>query len=136
MKKFWQSSNFWIAVSLAVGGFFIGFPEDEARNLVGNLFATIGSVGILRNFFKNSPKPDWTQAGKLNFWNYIATIVTAIIPNQLPPELFTSLQSVAESLLGKNWNGVVMGLFSVGTILYYAISNRNKTAAVTASAVT
>lgn len=133
MKKFWQSSNFWIAVSLAIGGFFIGFPEDEARNLVGYIFATISSVGIFRNFFKNSPKPDWKQAGKLNFWNYVATIVTAIIPNQLPPELFTSLQGVAESLIGKNWNGVVMGLFSVGTILYYAITSKNNTEAVAAT---
>lgn len=133
MKQFWQSSNFWIAVSLAFGGFFIGFPEDEVRNLVGHLFATIGSVGILRNFFKKSPKADWSQAGKLNFWNYVATIVTAIVPNQLPPELFTSLQGVAESLIGKNWNGVVMGLFSVGTILYYAITSKNNTEAVAAT---
>lgn len=118
-KKFWESSNFYLFLVLAVGGLFVGFPEGEARNLIAALFSMVGSAGILRNYFKNGPKIDPKQTGTANWWGYIANIFAAIIPNTLPPELFDSLQELASSILGKNWNGVLVSLFSIGTIIYH-----------------
>ena len=52
--KFWQGTNFWIALVLAVGGLFVGFPEGDARNIVGGVFALIASAGALREKLKGT----------------------------------------------------------------------------------
>ena len=122
-KKWYQSTNFWTAVLLAIGGLFVGFPEEAGVSMIGQIFALIGSVGIMRNFFKSSPKPDFKKIGEVNFWNYIAAIATAIVPGVLPDELFIRLQELAESLLNGNWQGVITAIFSIATILYYLIKD-------------
>jgi len=47
MHKFWESSNFWIATILAIGGLFVGFPEGEGRTIAAGLFGIIGAAGVL-----------------------------------------------------------------------------------------
>jgi len=65
-------------VLLAVGALFVGFPEGAARDTVAALFALIASSGILRNFLKEGVGFDWKQIKTANFWNYVATAITAI----------------------------------------------------------
>lgn len=119
--KFWQGTNFWIALVLAIGGLFVGFPADDARNLIASLFGTIAGAGLLREKLKGIQKVDWkTWLRSPNTWNYIAAFVTAIIPT-IPATLFTDLRSLVDSLLGGNWQGIVTALFSIATMIYYII---------------
>lgn len=119
-KQFWQSTNFWIAAVLAIGGLFVGFPQDEARWFVEALFGLVASVGLIREKVKDA-KIDWQAwIRSTNTWNYLAAALIAIIP-ALPAELFQRLRDLADASLSANWQGIITALFSIGTIIYYAI---------------
>lgn len=120
-KPFWQSTNFYIALILAVGGLFVGFPEDAARELVGQVFALIASGAAIRNWAKNAGKPVIARLGGANFWNYVATVVLALVP-AFPPEMFDALQQLAANVIGQNWQGVIMAVFSIATIVYKIVT--------------
>lgn len=118
-KKFWESSNFWTAVFLFMGGLFVGFPEGEARIAVTSLFSLVAAVKAIREYFTElKPKADIGQAvNRSNWWNYLGTIVVAIVP-ALPVEAIDHLQHIATNIVGKNWQGALVSLFSLVTILY------------------
>lgn len=128
-KKFWQSSNFWIALVLTIGGLWVGFPEGEAQGTVSALFALIASAGLLRNKLKDL-QIDWRAwLSSKNTWNYLAAALTAAIP-AIPLDLFDRLQDLATALIGGNWQGILTALFSIGTMLYYIFTgNRSLKAA-------
>ena len=114
----WQSSNFWIAVVLAIGGLFVGFPQDEARWIVEALFGIVASAGLFREKLK-SAQIDWKAwIRSANTWNYIAAVLIALIP-AIPADLFVRLRDLADASLSGNWQGIATALFSIGTILYY-----------------
>ena len=119
--KFWQGTNFWIALILAVGGLFVGFPEGEARAIVAGLFGLVAAAGAFREKLKGVtvvPWRDWLRSP--NTWNYIAAAVTATLP-ALPVDFFQRLRDLIDALLGGNWQGVVTAVFSIATMLYYII---------------
>lgn len=118
--KFWQGTNFWIALVLAFGGLFIGFPEGEARNIVGAIFAIIASAGVIREKVKDSKIDVKAWLSSTNTWNYIAAAVTAALP-MIPAEIFTRLNELAIALIGGNWQGIVTAIFSIATIIYYLV---------------
>lgn len=126
--KFWQGTNFWIALVLAFGGLVVGFPEGDARQLVGSLFATIAAAGLVREKLKNVQINWRAWITSVNTWNYLAAVVTAIVP-ALPADLFSRLRDLADAILGGNWQGIATALFSIGTMLYYIF--RPKTAVST-----
>jgi hypothetical protein len=116
--KFWQGTNFWIALVLALGGLFVGFPEGDARNIVGAIFALVASAGAIREKIKGA-KIDWKAwISSKNTWNYIAAAVTAAVP-MIPLDLFARLNDLATSAISGNWQGIVTALFSIATIIYY-----------------
>ena len=123
-KKFYQSPNFWLAVVLLIGGFFIGFPADAAEGTVSAVFALIGGAGILYKYFKTSPgtaaKP-WLQDA--NFWNYFSAIFLAIAP-EIGAVISPALQEVVTQLLRGNWGGAIMGFVSLATIIIKIIQSR------------
>ena len=122
--KFWQGTNFWIALVLAIGGLFVGFPEGEARGLIAGLFGLIATAGAFREKLKGLTKvawKDWLRSA--NTWNYLGAAVTAIIP-MLPGDLFVRLRELIDSILGGNWQGIVTSLFSIATIIYYLFKKR------------
>lgn len=124
--KFWQSSNFWIAAVLAIGGIFVGFPEGDARAIVAALFSVIASAGAIREKVKKE-NIDWRAwLRSANTWNYIGTAVVAAIP-MVPAELFTQLRNLADAALGGNWQGIAAAVFSIGTILYYLLKPKTLT---------
>lgn len=119
--KFWQGTNFWIALILAFGGLFIGFPESDARNIVGAIFAAIASAGALREKLKGAEKVNWKDwLRSPNTWNYIGAAVVAIVP-ALPGDFFLRVRDLIDSILGGNWQGIVTALFSIATMLYFII---------------
>lgn len=121
MKPFYQSTNFWISVLLALGALFVGFPEGEAKNLVASMFGLISAFGVIRNYFKAGPQFDWKKFGSVNFWNYVAAFLTAMVPVNLPPELFSRMQELAQAIIGGNWQGILVAVFSVASILYHIV---------------
>lgn len=115
--KFWQSSNFWTAVVLLAGGFFIGFPEETGSEGVNLVFMLLAVGKTLRNFFKNSVS-EWRKwINDANFWNYFTVIAVSIVPT-LPDGTVEAVQQIATNLVGANWQGVIIGVFSLATILY------------------
>ena len=114
--KFWQGTNFWIAIMLLIGGFFVGFPQEDAAGAVTGIFALVGTIFGIREKVKGTVSfKDWITGS--NTWNYIATAVIAIVPT-IPSELFVSLRDVLQAAIGGNWQGIGIGIFSLATILY------------------
>lgn len=119
--EFWQGTNFWIALILAVGGLFVGFPEGDARNIVGGVFALIASAGALREKLKGAATVNWKDwIRSTNTWNYIGAAVVAIVP-ALPGDFFLRLRDLIDAILGGNWQGIVTAVFSIATMLYFII---------------
>ena len=116
--KFWQGTNFWLAIVLAFGGLFVGFPEGAARNTVGAIFALVSGAGAIREFVKGAKVDVKAWIGSVNTWNYLGAALMAIFP-MLTPELFTSLSNLANAVISGNLQGIVTAVLSLGTILYY-----------------
>ncbi len=128
--KFWQGTNFWVALVLAIGGLFVGFPEGEAHNIVAAIFAVIAGAGAIREKVKGGVDVKAWVSSK-NTWNYIAAAVTAAIP-MIPADLFSRLHELATAAIGGNWQGIVTASFSIATMIYY-IFRKPKTTPGTAT---
>lgn len=119
--KWWQGTNFWIAAIMAVFGFWSGLSNTDVSNVVGYVFGFIGAAGMIRERVKASGI-DWKAwIRSKNTWNYLFAALSAIVPN-LPADAFTRLNEIAVSLLDKNYQGLIAGVFSLGTILYFWIT--------------
>lgn len=115
-KDFWQGTNFWIALVLLVGGFFVGFPEGDAVTAVNGIFAVVATAFGIREKVKGTISfKQWITGS--NTWNYIAAAVVSIIP-AIPIELFQTLKDLLQAAVGGNWQGIAVGAFSLATILY------------------
>ncbi len=113
-------TNFWVAITLAFGGLFVGFPEGEAKIVVESIFAGVAGIFALREKLK-STKIDWKAwIASKNTWNYLGTAIVSIVP-AIPLELFQRLGELGTSILGGNWQGIAAAVFSIATILYYLI---------------
>lgn len=116
--KFWQGTNFWVAAVLAIGGLWVGFPADDAKHSTELIVGALGGIFAIREKVKNL-KIDWKSWLKsANTWNYLATVFVALIPT-IPIDLFQQLRNILEAAMGGNWQGIIAGVFSLGTILYY-----------------
>lgn len=132
---FLKSSNFWTAVVLAVGGLFVGFQPELGSGLVVQVFGLLASAKAVREYFKQDVVVDAGGAvNNSNWWNYIAVIVTSFIPS-LPGEFFDSLQNVMTELINGNWQGVLVALFSLATILYNLFQSKKKEPSAEDSAI-
>ena len=116
--KFWQGTNFWIALILAFGGVFVGFPEGEAKYAIEAIFATIAALFAVREKVKDLTI-DWKAwITSKNTWNYLAAALTAVFP-LIPLDLFAKLNELITAIIGGNWQGIVTAIFSIATMLYY-----------------
>lgn len=125
--KFWQGTNFWVALALALGGVFVGFPEGDAKHAVEAIFALIGVLGAIREKVKDL-KIDWKAwIASRNTWNYLGAVFTAILP-AIPLDLFARLNELLTAAINGNWQGIVTALFSIATMLYYIFRKPNQPA--------
>lgn len=126
-KKWWQSSNFWTDIIMILAVIFVGFPEQAGISGVAAVFGILAAFKAIRQYFNTGPKPDFKKAIKdSNFWNYIATAAVAIIPG-IPVELFDHAESIAVNIIDGNWQGVLVALFSIGTILFNLFKKSSQT---------
>lgn len=123
---FYTSSNFWTFLALTIGALFVGFPEGAAQDTVSGIFALVASFRGIREWVKNNPKfKPIEKINKSNFWAYLATTITALIPI-LPVETFDYLQEIVSAALGGNWQGVFTAVIGIATIIYNLIRNRSR----------
>lgn len=129
-KQFWQSTNFWTAIVLLIGGFFVGFPNETGSEGVALVFALLAVVNTLRNYLKDAAidARKWVQDA--NFWNYFTTIAVSIFP-ALPVDAIEAVRQIAVGAVGSNWQGVIVGVFSLATILYKIFSTPKEPAPAT-----
>lgn len=124
INDLFKSTNFTLAVVLAIGGLWVGFPEGELRGIVEALFGIVAGAGLVREKLK-SATVDWKAwIRSANTWNYIGTAVIAIFP-ALPIDFFQRVRDLLDSALIGNWQGVVTSIFSLATILYYVLRPKN-----------
>lgn len=111
----WLSTNFALNVILFIGGAFIGFSQGDAATGVGAIATLIGAVGAIREKIKGVDIKGWLSSS--NTWAYLGTLVVTFVPT-LPVETFQHLGELARNVIGGNWQGILVSLFSIGTILY------------------
>ena len=117
-KKWYQSSNFWTNVVMIAGVLMVGFPVEAGIGSVAAIFAIFAGGKAIREYLKTGPKVNWLDALKnSNFWNYIATILVAIVPG-IPTEVIDASQDVAENLISGNWQAGLIAAFSLFNILF------------------
>lgn len=120
-----KDQNFWLNLVLLVGGFWVGFNGEEATALVGHVFAVIGGVGALANFFKNA-ELDWRRwLSNANFWNYLAVLLVMLVP-EIPSEVIDSVEQIVQALLSKNYQALIGALFTLATFLYKIFTTKKE----------
>lgn len=112
---FWLSTNFALNVILFFGGAFIGFSQADAATGVGAAATFIAAFGAVREKIKGVDIKAWLANS--NTWSYLGAIVVTFVP-ALPVETFQHLGDLARNVIGGNWQGILVSLFSIGTILY------------------
>lgn len=118
--KFYQGTNFWVSVVLFIGGLFVGFPTDMATETVEYWVAGIAGIFAVREKLKDV-QIDWRAwLQNPNTWAYLGTVITSLLP-VIPVDLFTDLAELAQSILGGNWQGVLVSLFAIGTMLFHLL---------------
>lgn len=126
LKKAINNQNFVVAVILMIGGFWVGFNEEEATNLVNIIFAAIAAVSSLVNYFKDA-KLDWSRWLKnSNFWNYLAIIAVVLVPN-IPGELIDSIEQIVTNILTQNWEALIASVTTFVVFLYKILTTKAAT---------
>ena len=124
--KWWQGTNFWVAASMFILGGFSLVSTTDVSNVIAAVFGIVGSVFAIREGVKLSKFNFKEWISSRNTWNYLASALTAILPG-IPLELFTRLNDVATAAIGKNYQGIVAGLLSLATIIYFWITGNKQT---------
>lgn len=116
--KWWGSSGFWNGLVLAVSGLFVGFPTGAASDAVSAIFALVTSGMAIRSGLSGK-HPDWRAwLANKNTWNYLGATIVAILPT-VPVGLFQEIGNAVSAALGGNWQGILVAVFSIGTMIYY-----------------
>lgn len=117
-QKFYQGTNFWIALFILVGSFF-GAPESLAQQTVMAVVGLIAAGGAVRQFLPNA-KFDSVKArlSDPNTWNYIVSFAATLGIPKLE-ELIPPLHELSDALIAGNWGMIVSRGVSLLTIVYY-----------------
>ena len=122
-KKFYQSTNFWLAVLMIVGSFW-GLTT-VAGDAIGIAFnAIIGAVGAVIIWLNTKPKFDAKKAldRKSNLWMYLTNVILGILP--MATDLVPALQDVVEAITLKQYSLIISRLFTLGTVIWVIIRGR------------
>jgi len=108
-----QSTNFWLNVALLVGGLF-ALSADVVTNVFAAGVSIIAFVGAFRSLVQKPDLRAWLTDA--NTWVYLANILLVLIPS-IPVDMFRHMYDFFVSLLGKDYQGVILALFSLTNIV-------------------
>jgi len=121
-KKFWESSNFWTTLALAVGAAIVAlggaqFPDDATTKIVAGIFGVFAAGNVLRNYIKNL-KLTGKFGDLFKSPNFIASLLTFLVGvfPWLPVE---PLQDLFEAIVSGNLQAILIAAFNIVNIIYH-----------------
>ena len=123
LKQALENQNFWIAFVLMIGGFWMWRDSETTGDLVNKVFVVIAGVATIGNYIKDSDFNFKEWIVNANFWNYLAVIVTMIIPT-IPADGITAIQDLVTNLLGGNTEGLIASIFTLATFIYKVVTTK------------
>ena len=117
--KFWQGTNFWIALGMAAGSIW-GLTSEDITPIVSGVFGITGGLFAIREKIK-SAAVNWAEwISSPNTWNYVVAAIAAIVP-VIPAGLGPKISELVSALMGKNWPSAITALLSIFSMLYFII---------------
>ena len=117
--KFWQGTNFWIALGMAAGSIW-GLTSEDITPIVSGVFGITGGLFAIREKIK-SAAVNWVEwISSPNTWNYVVAAIAAIVP-VIPAGLGPKISELVSALMGKNWPSAITALLSIFSMLYFII---------------
>ena len=117
--KFWQGTNFWIALGMAAGSIW-GLMSEDITPIVSGVFGITGGLFAVREKIK-SAAVNWVEwISSPNTWNYVVAAIAAIVP-VIPAGLGPKISELVSALMGKNWPSAITALLSIFSMLYFII---------------
>lgn len=120
-KKFWQGTNFYIALLMVAGGLYAGIQDTDVKPIVSGIFGIVASVGLLREKLKGSTLvtfKEWIKSK--NTWSYLGIAIVQVIPS-IPADFFTRLNEIATAAIDQNWTAFISAILSGATMIYFWI---------------
>lgn len=116
--KFWQGTNFWLAL-LMFGGSFFAAPESVSTQVVMSIVGLIAAVGAVRQFLPNAKFSSIKERlADPNTWNYLAGLVATLgIPNI--DQLIPPLHDLSDAFSSGNWGLVITRGITLLTMAFY-----------------
>lgn len=119
-KKFWQGTNFYVALSLLIASLWTSF-STETGDVIASTVISIGAGAFaVRQLLKNGQIDFQNWLGSTNTWNYLAQLVTMIFGAQFA-DLLTPLQSLVDAIGAGNFQAIIAAVFNLGTIIFYLV---------------
>ena len=117
--KFWQGTNFWVALGMAAGSIW-GLTSEDITPIVSGVFGITGGLFAVREKIK-SAAVNWVEwISSPNTWNYVVAAIAAIVP-VIPAGLGPKISELVSALIGKNWPSAITALLSIFSMLYFII---------------
>lgn len=116
--KNFLSTNFIMALLLLVSAVF-SISGEVTQQGAALLTGAIAFAGLAREAFKSAKFIGWNKFLDANVWNYFVGAVVVILP-ALEPAM-PALKNVIDAIVEKDWGAVLSGVFSLGTVVWYAL---------------
>ena len=118
--KFWQGTNFWVSLVIAVGSIW-GLTSEDVTPMVTGIFGILGTGFAIREKIKDVAVNWVAWISSPNTWNYVFAAAAAIIPS-LPAGLGPKVSELIEAVIGQNWPSVISTVLSIVAMLYFMIT--------------
>jgi hypothetical protein len=117
-KSPFLSTGFFTSALMVIGGIFLGFQEEFAKEIVGVVLGGIATFKMIRDWAKDGLKVDLKKAVKNgNWWQNISVVVLGIVPS-LPPSVIGSVQNIIDQLMANNMQGALIAGVGLVVIIY------------------
>lgn len=115
--QWWQGTNFWVALLMAVGSIW-GLQESDVSPIVASVFGFVGAIFAVREKIKSALISWKAWISSPNTWNYVVAAIAAILPT-IPAGLGEKFSDIIAAIAGKNWPGLITAALSFFTMIYF-----------------
>lgn len=122
------STNFIATLFILLGGLYVAFPENLAREIVFGGAALIAAGFGLRDFLKKGTIDVAAWASNPNTWAYLGTIIAYLAP-RFPVEILNSGDNIVDAINRRDLNALLLIILPLLTQIYHLITG-GKTAKV------